>query len=154
MKEIRTKRSLHSFRLELLLKELNFTKKRYIDKPRQLTLEDDFCSYRSLRAKVSWCTNTIFNICFAIVHFAHVSVTNISENPKLYLREINKMHDYLLKSSGFSLKLSKLRLLFLKLLMWADASYTSSSDCAPQIGNVVFLQSVEKEMLSSLLEIV
>jgi hypothetical protein len=112
------------------------SQERYIESLSLLSKYADFESFRSMRAKLSWASNSRPDIACAVAFSAQVTPTTYAkESYKL----LNKVIKYLKMTKDIQLQYPKLELAPLYLAVYSDASLHNNQDHTSQIGFIILL---------------
>lgn len=118
--------------------------KSYISKLKALPKNAQFTHFRSLRAMLSWTTNSRPDISCAMALMAQVTEEKFQSEPAKYIKKTNNVLKQLHENPEVYLQFPKLKLESLKLSVYSDASYASNDDKSSQLGYFIFLSDDSK----------
>jgi hypothetical protein len=127
--------------VEIETKESEFVvhQQRYISKLMPLSKDATFKQFRSLRAKLSWITQTRPDVSCAVALAAQVTEDRYNGDPGEYIKQLNRFIKHQKKIPDLPLRFPKLELSTLRLQVYSDASYANNADDSSQLGYIIFL---------------
>ena len=112
--------------------------KHYIYKIKEISKEGSFKDFRSLRAQLSWATQSRPDIACSIAQAAQVTEDLFNSGPTKHCKGLNSVVRHLLTTTDQVLKFLKLDHKSLRLQVYSDASYGNSFDGSSQLGYIIF----------------
>jgi hypothetical protein len=119
--------------------EIIVHQQRYISKLMPLCKQATFKQFRSLRAKLSWITQTRPDVSCAVALAAQVTEGRYHGDPLVYINQLNRVIKHLKKVPDLPLRFPILDLSTLRLQVYSDASYANNADGSSQLGYIIFL---------------
>ena len=118
------------------------TQRDYIGRLKLLTSDTNFATFRSMRHKLAWVTNTRPDIACAVSMLTQVTERNFGQES---IREANKIIKHLQKTQEISLNYPKLDMETLRILIYTDSSFNNRTDNRSQLGYIIILSDASNK---------
>ena len=113
--------------------------KHYISKIKEISKEGSFKDFGSLRAQISWATQSRPYIACSIAQAAQVTEDLSNSDPKKHCKGLDSLVKHLLTITDQVLKFPKLDHKSIRLQVYCDASYGNNFDGPSQLGYIISL---------------
>jgi hypothetical protein len=118
----------------------------YIEKIFPLSLKSDFKEFRKIRGKLLWLsTNYRPDIAFQVASLIQVTENIFENNLSKNIRDANDLVAKIHATKNLKIIFQKLNLEFLKIVVYADASFANNLDLSSQLGFLVMLMDDSKK---------
>ena len=111
----------------------------YISKIKKINRHASFKDFRSLRAQLSWATQSRPDIACAVAQAAQVTEDLFNLDPKKYCKGLNSVVSHILTTTDLELKFPNLDHSSLRIQVYSDGSYGNNLDGSSQLGYIIFL---------------
>ena len=119
--------------------EFQVHQRHFVSKIKKINRDASFKGFRSLRAQLSWATQSRSYITCAVAQAALVTDDLFSPDPKKHCKGLNSVVSHVLTTTDQALKFPKLDLRRLRLQVYSDASYGNNLERSSQLGHIIFL---------------
>ena len=126
-------------KIESTLNGFQVHQRHNISKIKKINRDASFKDFRSLRAQLSWATQSRPDVTCAVAQAAQVTEDLFNLDPKKHCKGLNPVVGHILTTTDQALKFPKLDHSRLRLQVYSDASYGNNLDGSSQLGYVIFL---------------
>lgn len=107
-------------------------------KLKSISPDSNFTVFRSLLAKLVWTQQSRPDITFYVAILRQVTEKQYLEKPKLYVKAVTKILDYVQKRLDLILLYPRLNMNKFNLRIYSDASFAENTDLLSLLGFIIF----------------
>ena len=120
----------------------------YLRRLQQLDDDASFSNFRSMRMRLAWLSHTRPDFCYQISALVQIIESTYKITPKTFITQINRASNYT-RLHTVAITFHQLDKATIKILGYADASFSNNLDLSSQLGFIILLSDKMHKVIQS-----